>query len=118
VAATPKHATFYFKGRQTGIDYAVDAYVSDVVGSMVTFDAGAGAGAASPNFYTFPEAVYLRDIAVVTGLADTTQIRIVAGGAPTPHVLAYATHLNTNVGRPKLAIPFKAGTRFMALQMA
>ena len=77
MAATPQYASFIFVGA-SGKTYAIDAYVSDVNAALVTFDGGAGAGASSPDFITFPENVVLRDYAQVTGTADTTKIRLLS----------------------------------------
>jgi hypothetical protein len=50
-------------------------------------------------------------MSVVTGIVDTSQVRIIAAAAPTGHLLQWANHLNTLSNRPKLNIGFKARTR-------
>lgn len=118
MAAAPQSGTLFFIGLQTKTSYAVDLYISDVVSGMGNFDAGAGSSATSPDFYTFPEDVILQDFSVVTGLTDTTKIRMVGDGRPSSQVLRYALHLTTLNNRPKLNIGVKAGHRFQVLQLA
>lgn len=117
MTATPQSGTLFARGL-TGNNYSVDIYVSDVAGAPVRFDGGAGAGANSPDFYSFPEPVVVTDISVVTGTADTTRARMTANGAPTPNIMRYALHLTTLATRPSLSIKLKAGTRLSAIQLA
>lgn len=118
MAAAPQSGTMFFRGLTTKTSYAVDVYISDVVSGMANFDAGGGSGASSPDFYTFPEDVVLEDFSVVTGLTDTTKIRLVGNGRPSSQVLRYALHLTTLNNRPKLTIGVKAGHLFRVLQLA
>lgn len=118
MVATPKYGTMCFRGAQTKQLYEIDIYVSDVANAAVTFDGGAGAGASSPDFVTFNEPVILEDYSQVTGTADTTKMRLTAGGMPLRQVLRYAIHLTTLATRPKLNIPFRVGTRIGAIQLA
>lgn len=117
MAAAPQSGSIFATGL-TGNNYSIDVYVSDVAGAPVRFDGGAGSGASSPDFYSFPEPVIVTDFSVVTGLTDTTKIRVTANGAPTPNILRYALHLTTIATRPRLSIKLKAGTRFGAIQLA
>lgn len=116
MAAAPQSGTLFARGL-TGNNYSVDVYVSDVAGAPVRFDGGAGAGASSPDFYSFPEPVIITDFSVVTGLTDTTKIRVTANGAPTPNILRYALHLTTIATRPQLSLKLRAGTRLGAIQI-
>ncbi len=118
MAATPQYGTMFFVGHTTGKTYSTDVYVSDVAGGKVTFDEGAGAGAATADFITFNEPVTLTDFAMITGTADTEKIRAVSGGSPTRHVLRYSIHLNTLNNRPPLKISFQAGQRISFFQIA
>ena len=118
MAATPKNGTMIFRGLSTGQSYSIAFYNPDVAGSLVRFDAGAGAGAATPDYVAFGEPVQLEDVCVVTGIIDTTQLRIVANNAPTVQVLRWAQHLDSLANRPKLNIRFKAGTRVSAFCVA
>lgn len=116
MAATPQSGTLFAVGL-TGNNYSIDIYVSDVAGAPLRFDGGAGAGANSPDFYSFPEPVIVTDISLVTGLVDTSRIRITANGAPTPSIIRYALHLTTIATRPALSIKLRAGTRLGAIQI-
>lgn len=118
MAATPQFGTASFRGRTSGQLYPMDCYVSDVAGQKPRFDGGAGAGAASDDFITFGEPVILEDFCIITGCADTEKIRLTANGSPLKHMLRYSVHLNTLATRPKLNIPFLAGTRISGLQIA
>lgn len=118
MVAAPQSGTLFFRGVQTKSTYAVDVYISDVVSGMVNFDAGAGSSATSPDFYTFPEQVVLEDFSVVTGLTDTTKLRLVGDGKPSSQVLRYALHETTIATRPRLTISVAQGHRFAALQVA
>jgi hypothetical protein len=118
MAATPKGGSCIFRGLQSGQTYIKDVYNPDVAGSTLKFDAGAGAAAASPDFATFNEAVALVDVSVVTGIVDTTKVRVVANGVPTTNVLQWATHLNSLNMRPQLNIGFNAGTRVQFICVA
>ncbi len=118
MVAAPQSGTLFFRGLKTKTTYAVDVYISDVVSGMANFDAGGGSGSTSPDFYTFPEDVVLEDFSVVTGLTDTTKIRLVGNGRPSSQVLRYALHETTLNNRPALAIGVKAGHLFRILQLA
>ena len=118
MVAAPQSGTMFFRGLTTKTSYAVDVYISDVVNGMVNFDAGGGSGASSPDFYTFPETVVLEDFSVVTGLTDTTKIRLIGDGRPSSQVLRYALHLTTLNNRPKLTIGVTGKHLFRCLQMA
>jgi len=117
MSATPQYATFLFRG-VSGKTYAIDAYVSDVAGALVTFDGGNGAGASSPDFWTPPEDVILIDYSQVTGTADTTKVRLTVNGRPLQHILRYTIHLTSLNNRPSLQVGFKANSRFSAIQLA
>lgn len=116
MAAAPKYGTFFYLGVQTNRTYAIDAYVSDVVGGSVTFDSGAGASSTSDTFWIAPENVILRDWSIPTGLTDTTKISINANGVQTGNRLRHANHLNSLNNRPQLGIPFRAGTKIACSQ--
>lgn len=117
MAATPQYGSMIFRGA-SGKTYSVDIYVSDVNGAVINWDSGAGAGATSGTFITFPENVILEDYAQVTGTADTEKIRLAVGGRPTPHVLRYVIHVSTIATRPKLRIGFTANSRISAIQIS
>lgn len=121
MAADPKYGTFYARGRYSGTPYAVDMYYSDVAAALIKFDAGAGAGASSADFYTFPEDVIITDFSINAGAAGTyaaTNIRITVNGAPTPNVLRVKNHLDTLNNRPPLALKLLKGSRLGGIQNA
>lgn len=118
MAAAPQLGSLFFRGVNSKSSYAVDVYFSDVANAMARFDAGAGASATSPDFYTFPEPVILEDFSVVTGLTDTTKIRLVGDGKPSSQVLRYALHLTTLNNRPRLTVGVQSSHRFSLIQLA
>jgi hypothetical protein len=117
MAATPQYAGFFFRG-ESGKTYSIDAYVSDVNGGLVNFDAGAGAGASAPTYFIAPENMILTDFSMTTGTADTEKIRICKNGVSTPNVLRYVQHVSTNSDRPTLSIGFTQGTQITAFQIS
>ena len=118
MAAAPKYGTVFLRGVQTGRTYAVDVYISDVANASVNFDSGSGASSGSDSFYIAPENVVFEDFSIVSGLTDTTKISINANGVQTGNRIRYANHLNTLNNRPKLAIPFRAGSKIAFSQEA
>jgi len=118
MAATPKNGTMIFRGLQSGQSYIRGFYNPDVAGSSITFDGGAGAGASSPNFITFPENVALVDVAVVSGIVDTTQVRLTSNSIPSVQLLRWTTHLESLNMRPVLNIQVAAGNRFSGICVA
>jgi len=118
MAATPQYAVFSFIGLRTKRTYSVDAYVSDVADALVTFDAGAGAGTASPTSWTAPEPVILKDFAIVTGTQDTTKVQLLRNNQPTGDFLRYTMHLTTSAVRPGLVIGVPGMAEFRAIQKA
>jgi hypothetical protein len=118
MAAAPQYGTFTGYGAQSKKSYSVDVYLSDVVSAMGNFDGGAGAGATSPDFYTFPEPVILTDFSLPSGMTDTTVARISVNGVPTATMIRWANFLNTLNNRPTLQIKLKAGSRLQLVQLA
>ena len=118
MAAAPQSGTLSFVGVQTKRTYTIDIYISDVVAANMNFDSGAGASAASDQFWIAPENCILKDFSIKTGLTDTTKLAIVANGVATGNRLRYANFLNTLAFRPVLQIPFRAGSKVGAIQEA
>lgn len=118
MAATPQYAIFTFTGLRTRKTYSVDAYVSDVAGALVRFDAGDGSSTTSPNFFVPPEPMVLTDLAIVTGTQDTTKLQLTKNGKATGDFLRYTMHLTSLARRPSLAIGVNAGSAFRAIQRA
>ena len=117
MAATPQFGSMLFIGR-SGRRYAKDIYLSDVANAAVRFDAGLGAGAATETSWTAPEPVLLQDYAQVTGTADTTKIALTRNGVPTGDILRYTVHLTSLNNRPFMQVPFLAGDKIGANQLA
>ena len=118
MAATPQYGTMVFIGMQSGRIYNVDVYVSDVADALVTFDGGGGAGATSPDSFTAPEFIELRDFSIVTGTVDTTKIQILRNNQPTGDFLRYTQHLTTSAQRSPVRLGFRPGTNVRAIQKA
>lgn len=118
MAATPKNGTLMFRGR-SGRLYSVSVYVSDVANALITLSNTGTAGTASLNYWRAPENVVLEDYAQITGTADTTALVLQQDGADiNGAVLPYAIYLNSLNNRPKIAVPFPAGSLIGAKQVA
>ena len=115
MTAAPQTGTLTFKG-VSGANYAIDMYISDVVGALTNWDSGAGANASSETFWTAPENVFLVDFSIVTGLTDTKTLRPTANSRNLQSLIRHANHLNTLNSRPILNTGFAAGTRIGMLQ--
>ena len=116
MAPAPQYGTMIFRGT-SGATYVKDVYISDVNGAPIRFDSGAGASATSQDFTKFPEDVYLVDFSVVTGLTDTTKIRLTGNGSPSGYLLRYSIHVTTIATRPALAIGVNSGSNYSAIQL-
>lgn len=116
MAATPQYGTMVFRGLRTGKTYVKDLYVSDVLAALITFDAGGGAGAATPTAWKAPEPLILVDYAQVTGTQDTTKLQVTRNGVPTGDMLRYSIHLTSLNNRPALSIGFGQGVDVGAIQ--
>lgn len=99
-------------------NYNVDLYASDIVNKKINFDDGAGANSTSETFWTPPEDVVLVDMAIHTGMTDTTFLRWTRGGVPLGNTLRYAAHLDTSDARVPLAIGYRKGINVGAIQFA
>ena len=118
MAATPRYGSFTFQGLQSGRILPVDVYCSDVADALMNWDGGAGAGAASPDSFIPTEDLLLLDVAVVTGMADTTKLQLLRGNQPTGDMLRYDQHLTTSAYRSPIRVGFVRGTAIRALQKA
>ena len=116
--ATPQFGALIFVGLQSGQTYSKDILLDDVNGSRVNVDAGAGASAASAEFWRAPESVKLRDYSQVTGTADTEKLQVTKNGVPTGDMLRYSIHLTSLAYRPVLDIRFAQGDEIAMLQIS
>jgi hypothetical protein len=115
MAAT--NGTMSFMGLATRQTYTKDIYLSDTAGGLINWDAGTGAAAATPTSWRVPEPMVLRDLAVVTGAAQT-KIQITRNGVPTGDMLRQTLHLNTLANRPVLNVAFNRGDEIAGIQLA
>jgi len=105
------------RGLQSGKSYAVDFYIADVIGTSIKFDSGSGAASTSLPYWKVPENCVLYDCSLATGPTVMTQLVLNADGAQIPAArLRIANFLNTLAFRPTLAIGFKQGTNFGAIE--
>lgn len=116
MTATPQYGTMVFIGARTKMSYIKDIYISDVLNALINWDGGAGASATSPQDWTPPEPVILRDFSVVTGTADTTKLQLTRNGLSTGDFLRYVIHLTSLALRPSLSIVFGAMGKIQAIQ--
>lgn len=118
MAATPTTATFSFKGiGQHKRNYSVSAYISDVSGARILFNANGAAGTTSDNYVQFNEPVVLTDVAVITGYADTTGFRMQSGAVDVPQsAILNAANLTTIQNRNAPNIAFNAQSQIGAVQ--
>jgi hypothetical protein len=117
MAATPQYATFTFVNTR-GHTITVDAYISDVAAALVTFGIGGGSSSSSPTEWKAPEACYLRDVIIVTGLADTTKLQVNRNNNATGDILRYALFDDGLATRGPLNIPFNRGDMLTCTQLA
>ncbi|GAI18890.1 unnamed protein product, partial [marine sediment metagenome] len=89
----------------------------DVAGAAINWDDGAGAGAATSESWTPPEAVALVDMAITTGGAQT-RLQFIQDSRPTGDMTTHVVQVDTSPGRPALGIPFRAGGPIKILQLA
>lgn len=110
---TPTYGTATLKGLETGNTYQVDFYIADVVGDLVNFDSGNGAGAATNTFWKCPENCVLTDLSIATGPTVMTQLIPTSdGGVLAGKVYRIANFLSTLAYRPNLLLGFKRGSNF------
>jgi hypothetical protein len=105
--ATNYQLTFIGKSGRT---YGINGYTADTAGAINTFSANTAAVAGSLPYWVPPEDVVLVDFSIVTGMTQTTQVLTENGAVKNGTLMNITSHLNTNSNRPKLSVPFKAGT--------
>jgi len=119
MAATPKTGTLHFLGLRSKTTFTKAFYNADVNGTYCRIDNGNGTPGATggENFVKFNEPVQLFDVATVTGIVDTANIRVMGDYNPTPYVINWASQVNTLATRPPMNIRFKAGTSISFMQI-
>ena len=101
----------------SGRRYYKNIYFDDTATNLVRFDAGAGAGAATPDFLAIKENSYIRDIILAAATGQTkTQICVNDNG--TGDILLNALHLVSVTSRPVLGTPLPAGSKLTMIQLA
>jgi len=98
--------------------YTKEIYRSDVAGALINWDSGGGAGSASETFWTPPEPVVLRDVALVTGPTVVFKLQITRNGVPTGDIVRFGPFLDSVATRPSLNIPVGPGVKIAAIQLA
>lgn len=121
MAATPKTGTITFMGLKSGNTYEKAFYNADTVGGNVLcrIDNGGGTpGAATgSDFCVFDEPVKLVGLSVITGIVETTQIRLMIDYNHTPYNFNWANNVNTLAFRPQYNIGISAGRRISLMQV-
>jgi len=107
---------FNFKGK-SGQSYSISSYFDDSAGNPARFNAAGKAAAGSPTDWTPSEPVVLVDM-VIAAASGQTMTQITRNGQPTGDMLLNAVHLASITTRPPLRIPYGAGMRVGAYQIA
>ena len=114
--AAAQNGTFIFVGR-SGRTYPIDAYFSDVAAAKVTFNPTGLAVAGSDTYWRAPEPVTLIDAAIHTGMTETGCVMTEDGATRNGAVIKYVPFLDSVATRPRLNIPFAAGSLIGAIQL-
>jgi len=108
--ATAKNYSMVFRG-QSGRTYSVSGYTADTASYANTFSQGSSAAASGGLQYVqFRENVILEDFSIPTGTTQVSGYLTEAGVPRAGTILDYVIHVSTNSNRPKLNVPFAAGT--------
>jgi hypothetical protein len=114
---TATTATVSFRGLKTNRDYSVSAYISDVVGARVLFNANGVAGTASDSYVQFNEPVVVSDVSILTGPTVATGFRLQSGAVDVPQsATLIATNLTTIQTRNFPRVGFSAMSQIGAVQ--
>jgi len=112
--ATAVNYQLAFLGK-SGRTYTISGYTADTAGVINTFAANTAAVAGSPNYWRPPEDVVLVDWSMTTGTTQTTGVLTENGATKNGAIISYVAHVSTNSNRPKLSLPFPAGTLIGAI---
>lgn len=99
----------------SGRTYSISGYTADTAGVVNTFSADSTAGSGSLNYWRAPENVVLVDFSIPTGTTQTSNVMTQDGVKRAGAFIGFVPHLNTNSNRPKLNIPFPAGSLIGAI---
>jgi len=107
--ATAKNYSMVFLGR-SGRTYVISGYTADTAGYINTFNPSGAAASGGLQTWRCPEACSLVDFSIPTGTTQTSGIITENGAVKAGGLLDYVIHVSTNANRPRLNIPFDAGT--------
>jgi hypothetical protein len=94
------------------IIYSRNVYFPDAAASTIRFDSGSGAGAATSEFATWDQDVWIQDIMIGTvGTPAATSFRLLLNGNPTSQVFLVAGLITSVSSRPNLALKVPRGVR-------
>lgn len=111
--AAAQNYALVFVGR-SGRTYTISGYTADTAGYTNRFSTSGAAGAATTEYWKPPEDVTLVDFSMTTGTTQTTMFLTESGAPKLGTVLMFVPHVSTNPSRPRLNIPFQAGSLFGA----
>lgn len=112
---TPTNGALTLKGR-SGKTYAINFYISDVIGAYVTMSLVGVAGSGSQNWYSAPEDCIITDISLATGPTVMTNMRLQISDIDVGVIVPIANYLNTLANRGNPNIPLPANKKFTILQ--
>lgn len=107
--ATAKNYTMTFLGASQRT-YQISGYTADTAGSINTFNPSGAAASGGLQYWRCPENVSLIDFSIPTGTTQTSGVLTENGAVKAGGILDYVIHVSTNPLRPRLNIPFAAGT--------
>lgn len=108
---TATNGTLSFRNAKDGSTQQINFYIADVIGTDVKLNLVGIAAATNQAFTNSKGDVILEDVSIKTGPTVMTALVVKRDDVPTGTVLAIADHLNTLAFRPKLAIPYRNGTK-------
>lgn len=100
-----------------GMTYYKDIYLADSATALIRWDGGGGASSTSPDFFNAPEPIYLNDVCIVTGSAQT-KLDVRRNNVSTGNILRQACHLSSVTFRPGLNVPFNQGDKITIAELA
>ena len=107
--AAAKNYNLTFLGN-SGRTYQISGYTADTAAYVNTFSPSANAVSGGTQYWRSPEAVRLVDFSIPTGTTQTSMILTENGAVKNGTLLGFASFLDTIANRPKLNIPFDAGS--------
>ena len=112
---TPTNGTVILRG-VSGKSYALNFYISDVVGATCTFNLNGVAGANSQSFYILPENCVIKDVSITTGPTVMTNLVLQINDQNIGVVLPIATLLTTLNQRAVPQVPLPGNRKFTMIQ--